>query len=78
MIGALPAIGLSANANRVVRGIKIQHVCGDPNLPEEADRALAMRVVRTALRAIQTPVTGPTLFDPSDSEAASREPVHAT
>lgn len=78
MIGALPAIGLSANANRVVRGIKIQHVAGDPNLPEEADRALSMRVVRSALTALTTAVTGPTLFEPSESESTAQEPVHAT
>jgi hypothetical protein len=78
MIGALPAIGLSANANRVVRGTKIQHVCGDPNLPEEADRALSLRIVRTALAALQSPVSGPTLFDPSESESTSGGAVHAS
>lgn len=66
MIGALPAIALAANANRVVRGVKVQHPCGDPNLPDEADRALSLRIVEAALRALQTPVTGPTLFEPSD------------
>jgi hypothetical protein len=76
MIGALPAIGLAANANRVVRGTKIQHVCGDPNLPDEADKALSLRIVQTALDALQTPVSGPTLFEPSES--ASREAVHAS
>lgn len=65
MIGALPAIGLAANANRVVRGVKIQHVCGDPNLPPDADRALGRQIVRTALHALQTPVEGPTAFEPS-------------
>ncbi|MCI0438906.1 MAG: hypothetical protein L0177_07205 [Chloroflexi bacterium] len=76
MIGALPAIGIAANASRVVRGVKVQHPCGDPNLPERADRELMMRIVRTALRAIQTPVTGPTLFEPS--ETPSQEPVYAS
>jgi hypothetical protein len=75
MIGALPAIGMSANANRVVRGVKIQHVCGDPNLPPEADRALTMRVVRTALKALTTAVDGPTLFEPSELEPSPREAV---
>ncbi len=76
MIGALPNIGLAANASRVVRGVKVQHPCGDPNLPPEADRALMMRIVRTGLKAIQTPVTGPTLFEPSETEA--QEAAHAS
>ncbi len=76
MIGALPAIGLSANANRVVRGVKIQHVCGDPNLPEEADTALSLRIVQAALEALQAPVSGPTLFEPAES--TSPEAAHAS
>ena len=76
MIGALPAIGIAANASRVVRGIKVQHPCGDPNLPEEADKELSLNIVRTALKAIQTPVTGPTLFEPSEWQ--SQEAVHAS
>jgi len=32
----LPAIALAANANRVIRGVQVQHPCGDPKLPEEA------------------------------------------
>jgi hypothetical protein len=39
-------------------------VCGDPHLGPEKDYAYGMRIVRTALEAICTPVTGPTLFDP--------------
>ena len=71
MIGALPAIGLAANANRVVRGVKIQHVCGDPNLPEEADKALSLQIVDAALKALQTDVSAPTLFEPSEAANAS-------
>ncbi len=36
-----------------------------------------LRIVRTALRALQTPVTGPTLFEPSQDEP-QREAVHAS
>ena len=67
LIGALPAIALAANANRVVRGVQVQHPCGDPKLPAEADRDLSLRIVLTALSALQTPVTEPTLFDPPAS-----------
>jgi glycine reductase len=45
-----------------VQGIKIEHVCGDPALPPEADRVLRRGIVERALRALATPVEGPTLF----------------
>ena len=61
---AMPAIPLSVGANRVVRGVRVPHVCGDPALSEEKDRELGVRIVRTALRALTTPVPGPTLFEP--------------
>ena len=57
---------MAANANRVIRGVKVQHPCGDPNLPEQADRALGLKLVQTAMRALETPVTGPTMFEPSE------------
>ena len=69
-MSALPALALNVGANRVVRGVRIEHVCGDPSLAEEADLALGHRIVATALRALQTAVDGPTLFDPERAEAA--------
>jgi len=59
-----------------VRGVQVQHPCGDPKLPDEADRDLSLRIVRTALRALQTAVTGPTLFEPP--QATTAEHVHAS
>jgi hypothetical protein len=53
----------------------VQHPCGDPKLPEEADRDLSRRIVRAALTALETPVTEPTLFDPP---AAAPERVGAS
>jgi hypothetical protein len=67
---------LAANANRVVRGVQVQHPCGDPKLPEEADRDLSLRIVRTALGALTTAVTGPTLFEPPPNSVPER--VHAS
>ena len=55
--------------------MSVQHPCGDPKLPEEADRDLSLRIVQTALAALTTAVTGPTLFEPP---AAAPERVHAT
>ena len=64
MISAIYALALTTGANRVVRGARIEHVCGDPSLGPEKDYAYGMRIVTTALAALTTPVAGPTLFDP--------------
>ncbi len=64
---ALPVIPLSVGASRVVRGVRVEHVCGDPRLTRELDREATTRIVRTALRAVQTAVEGPTIFEPQES-----------
>jgi hypothetical protein len=77
MISAIYNLALTTGANRVVRGARIEHVCGDPHLGPEKDYAFGMRIVRTALQAMCTPVTEPTLFDPL-GYAADLEMTHAT
>ena len=77
MISAIYNLALTTGANRVVRGARIEHVCGDPELGAEKDFAYGVEIVRTALRALQTPVSGPTLFEPGES-ISSREAVHAS
>ena len=62
VISALPPLALQAGANRVIQGVKIEHVCGDPALPAEADRALRRDLVERALQALQTEVARPTVF----------------
>ena len=54
-------------SNRIVTGTKIPHPCGDPNLSMEADHALRREIVTTALRALQTEVSGPEVFVPDIS-----------
>ena len=76
MISAIYDLALTTGANRVIRGARIEHVCGNPQLGPEADYAYGLRIVRTALRALCTAVTGPTLFDPL--ERAQEESSHAT
>jgi glycine reductase complex component B subunit gamma len=76
MVSALPAIPLALGAHRVVRGVRVEHLCGDPNLPESSDRDLMYQIVTTALRAIQTPVTQPTLFEPA--RISTKEASHAS
>ena len=77
MITAIYTFALTTGANRVVRGARIEHVCGDPSLGPEKDHAYGMRIVTTALEALTRPVTGPTLFDPLAS-GHSPETVHAS
>ncbi|MCC6174257.1 MAG: hypothetical protein IT305_03040 [Chloroflexi bacterium] len=69
MISALYSLALTTGAPRVVRGARIEHVCGNPALGPDKDHAYGRRIVRTALAAVQTPVTGPTLFDPVTADA---------
>jgi glycine reductase complex component B subunit gamma len=69
MVSALPPIALQAGGNRVVKGVKIEHVCGDPSLGPTGDAALRRRIVERCLDALQTPVSAPTLFDVETTEA---------
>ena len=62
VITALPPLALQAGANRVVQGVRIEVVCGDPSLSPEADRALRRRIVELGLRALSTDVPRATVF----------------
>lgn len=65
VISALPPAALDLGANRVVRGVKIPHPCGDPSLEPERDLALRRGIVLAALQAVSSPISQPTIFDPS-------------
>jgi hypothetical protein len=47
----------------VIRGARFSHPCGDPALDPAGELAFRLALVRTALDALATPVTGPTLFE---------------
>lgn len=66
MMTAIHGLALTTGANRVVKGARIDHVCGDPTLAPDEDFAYGLRIVGTALRSLQTKLTEPTLFDPAD------------
>ncbi len=80
MVSALPSVPLTLGAHRVVRGIRVEHLCGDPTLSPESDRELMLLIARTALRAIKTQVQEPTLFEREETQAPSvhRELVGAS
>jgi len=77
MISAIYDLALTTGANRVVRGCRIEHVCGNPQLGPEKDREYGLQIIRTALRTLATPVTRPTLFDPAQGPTAG-EVTHAS
>ena len=79
MISAIYSFAMTTGANRVVRGARIEHVCGDPALGPDKDYAYGLRIVRTALAALTTAVTGPTLFDPLEAAPeGAAEAAHAS
>ncbi len=67
MISALPPVALELGANRVVRGVKIPHPCGDPAQDAAQDFALRRRIVGGALVALSSSVARPTIFEPADA-----------
>ncbi len=75
-ISAVPMIPLSVGAHRVVRGVSVEHVCGEPELSVERDHELMLRITEAAMRALETEVDKPTLFEPS--EEPLQEAVHAS
>jgi betaine reductase len=70
MISALPPVALELGANRVVRGVKIPHPCGDPALDLQQGAALRRRIVGGALAALSTSIARPTIFEPADAPGA--------
>jgi hypothetical protein len=47
------------------RKIRLDHPCGNPALEAEDEQKWRLELLRAALRALATPVTGPTLFEPA-------------
>jgi glycine reductase len=64
LITAMFPVAQQVRANRIVKGVSIPHPCGDPSLSKELDARLRREIVRTALKALESEVKGPTLFSP--------------
>jgi glycine reductase len=62
MISALPPVALELGANRVVRGVKIPHPCGDPTAEPARDAAIRRDIVSRALVALTARLDRPTIF----------------
>jgi hypothetical protein len=78
VISAIYELPMTTGANRVVKGARIEHVCGDPSLGEQKDFEYGLRITRTALKALTTRVDRPTLFDPANMMPAVRGVAHAS
>lgn len=65
LISAMFPVAQQVRANRIVKGVSIPHPCGDPNLSKELDARLRREIIRTALKALESDVEGPTVFSPS-------------
>lgn len=78
MISAIYELPMITGANRVVKGARIEHVCGDPSLGEQKDFEYGLRITRTALKALETAVDVPTLFDPAKVMQVVHGGVHAS
>ena len=55
-------ISKSVGANRIVPGISIPHVVGNPKLPPEEEKEMRKDMVRTALKALSTNIDKATVF----------------
>ncbi len=64
MISAMFPLAEQVGANRIVKGVRIPHPCGDPGLPSEVDGKLRKAIVETALKALEEDVDGSTVFTP--------------
>lgn len=56
-------ISLTVGANRIVPTVAIPHPLGNPALSHEEEHALRKKLVGRALKALETPVDGQTVFE---------------
>lgn len=62
-IATIVPISLTIGANRIVPAIGIPYPLGDPTQNEEESHKIRTRLVKRALKALQTPVDGQTVFE---------------
>jgi glycine reductase len=62
-VTALPTIATMIGANRVVRGVAITHMFGDPERSADSERALRRQIVEQALKMLETEVEPQTVWE---------------
>lgn len=61
-VASIVPISLTVGANRIVPAIAIPHPLGNPELPKDEERELRLKLVKQALRALQTEIQKQTVF----------------
>ena len=61
-IGSIVPISKTVGANRIVPAVAIPHPLGDPSKSRDEEKALRRKLVKKALRALQTRIEGQTIF----------------
>jgi glycine reductase complex component B subunit gamma len=67
LITAMSPVAQRVGASRIVTGGRIPHPSSDPTRPPEAERAFRRNLLRTAIKALETPVSEPTVFAFTDA-----------
>lgn len=73
MVTAMFPLAEQVGASRIVKGVRIPHPCGDPQLPPEIDDALRKKIVAKALEALHTDVSGSTIYQPDSPAEKDKE-----
>ncbi|MBT9177039.1 MAG: Glycine reductase complex component B subunit gamma [Firmicutes bacterium] len=60
---AIVPISLTVGANRIVPTVSIPHPLGNPQMTAADEKELRRRLVRKALRALETEIHGQVVFD---------------
>ena len=61
-MASIVPISQSVGANRIIPTVAIPYPLGNPNLPAAEEKEVRRKLVEKALAALQTEVTGQTVF----------------
>ena len=62
-LATIVPISLTVGANRIVPAVAIPHPLGQPDLPDDEERELRLKLVSKALEALHADVAEQTLFE---------------
>lgn len=61
-ICSIITISQTVGANRIVPAVAIPHPLGNPRLTQDQEKELRRNLLQKALKALQTPIEGQTVF----------------
>jgi betaine reductase len=71
LVTALAPLAESVGALRIVQGKSVTHPFGDPDLDTDDELAYRRAVVETAIRALESDASSPTIFEVGNVAAVS-------